>query len=362
VALAGLPAAWRAGRRMSAGVLGAGLLLSAPITAGLAGELAWLAWVVHLATGGLFCFAVGLLSRQLAVSGGPADLVGVAWGAAASRGVIALYFLGFVFGQAAIALAGGQLVAYGIGRGGARGSELAVALGIIAVAVVVAIAVRTVPGRVRSWRLGLTLVAGLAVCADPVLLRGSELLPALDGLYFWPAVFLLLFAGVGWEQSAKLAPGMRNTRELGVAVACAVGLTAAGYLLVGLTASTSSSAPWQSGFSTGLALCAAVLLASYCLTNILAAAGFLGTFTRAGLTARVVAVGGIVAGILLAAYALGARSWQLLAGPAIATWLIYTLTLGSGLRTRSPLLRLALLVPLIVLGLTAAVVLLKLRR
>src|SRR5262245_44577458 len=44
---------WRVGRQVAAGVLGAGLLLSAPITAGLAGPLAGLAWVVHLVTGGL---------------------------------------------------------------------------------------------------------------------------------------------------------------------------------------------------------------------------------------------------------------------------------------------------------------------
>lgn len=346
VTSAGLPAAWRVGRRVSAGVLGAGLLLSAPITAGLAGELAWLAWVVHLVTGGLFCFGVGLLARTGGVRGG----------------FDGLYFLGFVFGQAAIALAGGQLVAYGIGRGGARGPELAVALGIIGIAALVAIAVRTVSDRLRSWRLGLTLVIGLAVCADPALMRGSDLLPAVDGPQFWPAVFLLLFAGVGWEQSARLAPALRDTRQLGLAVGCAVALTAAGYLLAGWTASASSSAPWPSGFSAGLALCAAALLLSFCITNILAAAGFLRTFVRGGLPARVAAVAGTVAGILLAAYAFGARSYQLLAGPAVATWLIYTLTLCSGLRTRSPLLRLALLVPLALLVLTAVLVLLKLRR
>jgi hypothetical protein len=61
----------------------------------------------------------------------------------------------------------------------------------------------------------------------------------------------------------------------------------------------------------------------------------------------------VVAAILLVCGALGGRVFQLLGGPAVATWLIYTQALCSGLRLRDRSLRLALAIPLGLLAVTA---------
>jgi amino acid efflux transporter len=351
--------AWQAGRSLAGGVLGAGLLLSAPVTAGLAGRLAWLAWLTQLIVGGAFCFAVGRLARYRGRAGGLADLVATTWGSAGGRLITALYLAGFITGQAAIALAAGDLIDYALGRPGTVTLAVGVAIGIVAVAAAVAAAGLRVPDPARRWRLWLALALGLALCADPILLHGSGLRPG-TGQEFWPAVFLLLFAGVGWERSAALAVRLPGTRRLATAVLIGWVMVAAGYLLVGLTAASaglSGSSPWPHGASALLAAAAAAALASFCATNVEAAAGFLGALSpgRPGtLAGRAGSVGAVVALILLSTVRTGWQSWQLLAGPAAATLLIYCAALCSGWRTASWELRRTLAAALSMLAFLAA--------
>jgi amino acid efflux transporter len=351
---------WRTGLLLASSVLGVGLLLSPPITAGLAGPRSWLAWSVHLVTGGLFCLGLGLTARLSGSTGGVAGLVAAVWGEPGRRGVDALYLAGFVAGQAAIALAAGQFAAYAVGRADSTGLAFAVALATVAVAAAIAVAVHGVRASLRSWRVGLALLVGLALAADPVLLRGSGLLPVVEARQFWPAVFLLLFAGVGWEQSARLAHGLRDTRELGWAIGFGTVVISGGYLLVGTTASSaglSGSARWPTVVSTSLASLVALLLASFCLTNIQTAAGFVRVVMPrrpAGHAGRVVVVGTAVLMVLLAGARAGWQPHQLLAGPAVATWLIYVLVLSSGVRTAEVLVLRMLVIPAGLLVYTAA--------
>lgn len=351
--------AWQAGRSLAGGVLGAGLLLSAPITAGLAGRLAWLAWLAQLIVGGAFCFAVGRLARFRGRTGGLAELVATAWGPVGGRLITALYLAGFIAGQAAIAVAAGRLIGYALGRPDSRILAVGVAIGIVAIAAVAAAVGLRVPDPARRWRLWLALALGLALCADPILLRGSGLRPG-TGQEFWPAVFLLLFAGVGWERSAALAARLPNTRRLARAVLIGWVMVAAGYLLVGLTAAEAGlggSSPWPHRVSVALAAMAALLLASFCATNVEAATGFLGALspsrpsTRAG---RAGLVGAVVALILLSTVRTGWQSYQLLAGPATATLLIYCAALCSGWRMANWELRRTLVIPLSLLAFLAA--------
>lgn len=102
-------AAWQGGSALALAVLGAGLILSPPITVGLAGRQAWLAFLAHLVAGGTFCFAVGVLGRMRGPVSGLAEL-------GATRVVTGLYLGGFIAGQAAIALTAGWLIRYALGR------------------------------------------------------------------------------------------------------------------------------------------------------------------------------------------------------------------------------------------------------
>jgi hypothetical protein len=356
------PSVLRTGLALASGVLGVGLIMSAPITAGLAGDIGWLAWLAHLVIGGLFSFAAGLLALSRGPVTGLADLVGSAWGSTGSRTVTALYLGGFIVGQAAIALTAGRLIGYTLGLTGVSALSDEVAAGIAASVVAIAAGLNLgryrLPDVARQWRVPAALVLGLALSANPAALRGSLMLPAVGGTAFWPAVFLLLFAGVGWERSAALASSLRGARSLGVAVLVGWSMVSAAYLLVGAVADTvgrGSQPSWAPGLSRTVAGLAAILLASFCVTNLEAAAGFLSKVVSriarpAGIGAVAMAVGVILACALVA----GWQSYQLLAGPAVATLAIYLITLCSGLRSGGRLLTLALAVPLVLLVLTTA--------
>lgn len=356
------PAVLRAGLALATGVLGVGLILSAPITAGLAGDLGWLAWLTHLVIGGLFSFTAGLLALSRGPVTGLADLVGSAWGSTGSRTVTALYLAGFIVGQAAIALTAGRLIGYTLGLAGASALSDDVAVGSAAAVVAIAAGVNIgryrLPESVRKWRVPAALMVGLALSADPATLRGSLMLPAIGGAAFWPAVFLLLFAGVGWEKSATLANSLRSARALGLAILVGWSIISAGYLLVGAVAETvgrGSQYSWSPDMSRMVAGLAAVLLTSFCVTNIEAAAGFLSKI--ASRVARPVGTGAVAlaVGVTLAcARAVGWQSYQLLTGPAAATLAIYLITLCSGLRSGRRLPTIALSVPLALLVLTTA--------
>ena len=340
---------------------GLGVLLSVPITAGLVGGRSGLAWSAHLVTGGLLCVGLGLRARLPDTTGGVVGLVASAWGRLGGQTVTALYLAGFIVGQAAIVLTAGQFAAYVVDRPGATGVVVGTAITTVVVAATVAATVHAVPAAARHWRIAAAWPVGLALAADPALLRGSGLLPATDVRQFWPAVFLLLFAGVGWEQSAKLAHRVRDTRELVRAVALAVAvISGGGYLLAATTASSvgrDATTPWPAAGSAALAVAVATLLATFCITNIHTAAGFVRALTRrhpARQLGQVAVVATPILVILVAATHADWRPHELLAGPAVAVWFIYMLALVSGLWGSGPGLKLALIAPSVLLLLTAA--------
>ncbi len=316
-------------------VLGAGMILSPPVTAGLAGGQGLLAFLEHLAVGGTFSLAVGMLGRRRGQVSGLADLAGTR----VSRLVTGLYLAGFISGQAAIALTSGWLIGFGL----QTGSELVAVIfgiGVVAVVVLANLAGLRLPGRARNWRVLITFLFAVALCSDHNLLRVSEMLPAVHGRELWAAAFLLLFAGVGWERSAVLASSAGSGRSLAAAVVFGWTLAGSGYLVlwgIVATAGRTGSVPWPAGWSRVLALLTAVLLASFCMTNVDAAGGFLARLVStlrwpgpARRPATVIAVGAAVCLVLACALAGNWHAYQLLAGPAAAALLIYLTVLGCG--------------------------------
>lgn len=370
--------AWQGGLAIALAVLGAGLILSPPITVGLAGRQGWLAFLAHLVLGGTFCFAVGVLGRIRGPVSGLAELAGKAgWPAfgrvGAARVVTSLYLGGFIAGQAAIALTAGWLIGYVLnGSGRSAASNLMAVgsgVGVIVFAVAVNAAGRSVPRSARNWRILVAFLLAVALCSDPGLLRASEMLPVIRGPEFWTATFLLLFAGVGWERSAALASSVGSDRAMARAVLSGWVIVAAAYLVLCVIAEISRGAGqgvWPSAMSRSLALLAAALLASFCVTNVEAASGFLVTLApvagkpdRLSRPAAAVAVGTAVSLVLACALGAGWHAYQLLAGPAVATLLIYLIALCSGLKReageqRDRRLIVVLTAPLALLLFTAA--------
>jgi amino acid efflux transporter len=343
---AGLAARWplRAGLGLALAVLGAGLVLSPPITAGLAGRLGPLAFGTHLVLGGSFSLAAGLLGRWHGPVTGLAELAATTSGPTLSRAVTTLYLGGFIGGQAAIALTAGRLIGFVCLRAGQSPAADLIAAGVSAGIVTIAAGVnmvgRRVPDTARRWRVLVAFVLGLALCTDPSLLLASQMWPAAHAAAFWVAVFLLLFAGVGWETSAALAGSVRSAMSMAAAVTTGWAIVSACYLLLALVADAAGgrNAPvWPADASRLLALLSAGLLASFCVTNVEAAAGFVLKLAPGRLSqpSSAVAVGTAV--ILLLACALGARwySYELLAIPSTATLLIYLTTVCSGMRPQN---------------------------
>jgi hypothetical protein len=185
---------------VAAGVLGVGVLVLPALTTGRAGVAAW---IYHLVAGTLLVLAL----RRVADGGGVADLARRALGPAPAAAVRWYYLVGVTVGQAAVAGLAGALLAFALG--GPRALAPVLALATLAVSAVAAAAGWAFPARTPA-----TAAAAVAVLAGTAVLAPGVLPAALDraGIAATPppgllaAVFLLLFAFVGWESVLRL-PG-----------------------------------------------------------------------------------------------------------------------------------------------------------
>jgi hypothetical protein len=346
-------AALRLGVRLAGSVLGVGMLLVPPVALGLAGTAAPAAWLVHLALGASVAVALGLLARSRPEgSGFIADLTGSVLGTWARHTVLALYLAGFVGGQAAIAVAAGGFATVALG-GSNTASVVPVVAGLVLVAATAGAALGVTLGdRGRRVRLAATGVLAFVGCVRPELFVGTGLVPTGD-TWFGAAVFLMFFAGVGWETTARLGPDSRGPGEFLAAVV--TGVLLFGAVNVGLSWMLQSQPAGNTGtFVRAAALAATMLLGAFCLTNIAAAARFAG---RLGLPGGPVAVGCGCLGVLLVANFAHWGTAELLVVPAAATMAAYLLAMAAavrGGRTPARLFGAAALLGMIVLAVVLA--------
>lgn len=332
--------AGRLGSALAGNVLGAGMLVVPPIAAGLAGVLAPAAWVIHLLLGAVFSAALGSLA--LARPAAPASIVGLTGavlGRRAGTALVAVYLCGFVVGQAALATVAGRFAAL---CSDAMRSAAALALAVLVIAAATAGCLGGVtlgPGA-RRIRLLVTLVLAVYGCARPDLFQAAGLVPGTH----WPAaaLFLLLFAGVGWEGSARLASRAGTQRCLMATVGLGAAMVATVFLglvlLLGVPGSHGPAA--LNGPDRIAAGCAVPLLLCYCLTNVAAAAQFARTLGMRGDRTATASVGTGCLMVLLGGAAIGLGPAGLLAGPASATLTGYLLACAACLRGGSAATRL----------------------
>jgi amino acid efflux transporter len=345
---------------LSRGVLGAGMLVMPPVVMRLASGYALLAWSYQLAVGAAVSLLLALWVRGEAVPLSLASAAARGLGERAGWVVNAVFAVAFTSGQAAIAWFAAASVTAGFGA--SRWVTPAVTLGVILTALSAALSPLRVPAallRARPWATGLT-AAACAWCVWPSGPGQSALNPAGLGLGagFWLAVLTLFFAGVGWEAVTRAVPGRdlspgRVTQGvgLGVAVIASVYLTLAA--LAGLRPTAAPASGWA---HAGLGVIAAILLTSYCFTNIRTASGIAarlnpGWRPTRGLT---LAVGALCLFFCL----LGDRDGGvpfLLLGPAAAAVTGYTAGALAVLRQGSPPLR--ALAAVVLLALAAPVAL-----
>jgi amino acid efflux transporter len=326
-----LRATWRVGLGLAGSVLGAGMLLVPPVTAGLAGDGAPAAWLITLLIGAGFSACLGLVARSVSDQRKSIfDVVGATLGDRARRVVLATYLAGFVIGQGAIAVAAGGFLAYALGLPGH-----AYLLGMLVLALATAASAGGVVlgDRSRRLRLAMTGAIALACCAWPQVFTASALLVP-DPTWFGGALFVVLFAGVGWESSARIAPGLTDGRTVLRGVMMGAGFVLTGYLLlVVLLSQRISTAHADSSALRGLAALAAVVLTVYCLTNITAAARFVPALGGPDAGVARTGVGAASAAVVAIAAMPGWTVAGLLAGPSLATWLSYLLTMFGGARS-----------------------------
>jgi len=275
-----------------------------------------------------FSACLGLVARALSEKRESIfDVVGATLGGRVRRVVLATYLAGFVIGQGAIAVAAGGFLAYGLGQ-----PEHAYLLGALVLASATAASTGGVVlgDRGRRLRLAVTGAIALACCALPQVFTAPALLIP-DPNWFGGALFVVLFAGVGWESSARIAPGLADGRTVIRGVAMGAGLVLTGYLLLVVVLSQRlPAARTDSSAVRGLAVLAAAVLVVYCVTNIAAAARFMHALGGPG--GRVARTGVGAAGVAVVAIA-AMPGWTvtgLLAGPSLATWLSYLLAMFGG--------------------------------
>ncbi|HEY5836772.1 hypothetical protein, partial [Streptomyces sp.] len=324
--------AGRLGSALAENVLGAGMLVVPPIAAGLAGAFAPAAWAVHLLLGAVFSAALGALAlARPAAPASIAGLTGAVLGRRAGTALVAVYLCGFVVGQAALATVAGRLAAL-VWDATRPAVTLASAALVLAAATAGCLGGVTLGPGARRLRSLVTLALAGYCCARPGLFRAAGLVPDTH----WPAaaVFLLLFAGVGWEGSARLAARAGTRRRL----MASVGLGASGVAVVFLGLALLLGDPGShgpaalNGLDHAAAGCAALLLACYCLTNVAAAAQFARTLGVAGDRTATASVGAWCLAVTLGGAALGLGPAGLLAGPASATLTGYLLACAACLR------------------------------
>jgi amino acid efflux transporter len=322
--------ATRAGAELAGAVLGAGLLIAPPVVASVAGTLAPAAWLIHLGAGAVFSAVLAVLACTATGAGSIADVTGTVLGGWARRTVLWAYLGGFTVGQAAIALAAGGLIAAALGVPGHSGGASGLALAILAAATAGAVAGVGLGHRARRWRLVITGLLALVGCARPELFGAAALLSSSSHPRLAAAVFLLFFAGVGWEASARLAPGTGaplRTVAVGALLVTAVYMSLALLLSVrGPGASATGPVIRAAAFAGGL------VLMSYCLTNIIGAARFVVALGGPDRPWVRLAVGGTSMLTVALAFRVGWGVAALLTVPCLAAWIGYVLATFAAVR------------------------------
>lgn len=335
---------------VATGVLGAGMLVMPPVVAGLAGTDSLSVWTAHILLGGAVSLLLALLVRGRT---GPAPLAastGVLLGRWAERLVDAVYALAFTAGQAAIAwftaacaLAAVEGTVRPPGTAG-----LLVALGVLGVALALALSPLRLSStllRRRPWVTGAVALA-CAALAWPLVSPDASTPLTLPGVRpegaLWLALAALFFAGVGWEAVTSAVPTTRTTAGR-TAAGVGLGVVVVAVVYLGLAAVREAAAPEPLPVWARLSLGAtvAVLLTSYCFTNIRTAARIAARLRPDGAGSSrmlVAAVGAVCCGFAVAGGREGAVPLLLL-GPALGAFTAYTTGAVAALRHGGPLLR-----------------------
>ncbi|MFB7630282.1 hypothetical protein ACFC0M_04945 [Streptomyces sp. NPDC056149] len=305
-------------------VLGAGTLLLPVALAPLAHSGA----VSLVVAGALLVWSLLIGAAGGTRGSGPAGFVRARLGPRTTNVVHGLYFGGFAVGQAVVVGAAGQFVADG---------PAAVALGVVLLCLAAGLAAAgaNLSPAVRTARLVATLALALV----------WWLFPGTFGLDpgrspFGAAALIavpVLFAWVGLEGSLPALRSPRAATTLGVVL----GLVGAAALYGVLLNPPGSAALGPPAVRSALAWAAAVVLGTYCLTNLRAVGARWNTL-RSGPGEAGAARGpgrpGIVVAVALAGTALGlaaAFHWSiavLLLGPGTATAAIYAVLAVAALR------------------------------
>ncbi|SEK91357.1 hypothetical protein [Streptacidiphilus jiangxiensis] len=361
---------------LAGGVLGAGMLVAPPVVAALAAGDSLLVWAAHILLGGSVSLLLSALVRARLGPDTLSGAVGALLGRWARRAVDGVFAVAFTAGQAAIAWFAATCLltaAHGtVPRPGA--GVLLLALGMLAMAVAAALGPLSLPGavlRLRPWVVGALALADAVWVWPAVHTAGPPTPLAVTGwspfAVRWLAFAALFFAGVGWEAVTRVVPtaaaGPRRTVVgvvLGTATVAVVylGLAEAQRLAAG-PEPESAPAPlrWL------LAGATAVVLTSYCFTNVRTAARIAARLrptepgrTEPGRTEPGKALIGAVGAACCAFACLGTRDGAvplLLLGPAAAAVTGYALAAVAAVRRGHPLLRVGAAVVLLVLLATA---------
>ncbi|WP_282692519.1 amino acid:polyamine antiporter [Streptomyces sp. CC208A] len=353
--------------RLSRGVLGAGMLVMPPVVVALAGGDGPLVWTAHLLLGGSVALVLAALVRARLGPVSLAGAVGALLGGWAERAVDGVFAVAFTAGQAAIAwFAAVSLLSAADGSPPRAGTDgLLLALGVLVVAGAAALGPVALPVTVLRWRpwvAGALAVACAAVGWPGVPAGGADTALAPSGLSsggaLWLALAALFFAGVGWEAVTDAVPSVaagRGRTYAGVVLGTAG--VAVVHLGLALLQGRGGQGPVPVPLRWGLAGATAVVLTSYCFTNIRTASRIAarlrpdgrGPAGRPPGKALVTAVGAACCAFAWAG-ARGGAVPLLLLGPAAAALTGYALGAVAAVRHGGPPLRCAGVLLLLVLG------------
>ncbi len=345
--------------RLAEGMLGIGLLLVPPLGAALAGPggavggTALAAWALVCVFSLSWCLVIGAAGGT--ERSGPIAFVRERLGPRAATAGTAMYLGGFVVGQAAIALAAGAYAAHALARFAAAGPRsngvpfMAYPIGASVLLTAAVLAWRGVALSAHARRVRLIMVLALAWSCwlRPDLLTdvagvGHSVQDVLQlGL-------LMLFAAVGMESAVPAsAETTAPTRRMLIgAVAGGIAVVGAVYA-VPLQPLPATDGPVSAGTEVTralLGLLAAAVCGAYCLTNLRAAAGFLGELRA--VRSKVLeaerpatSVWWPAGAALLVLGLAAARGWDsgtLLTGPAVMTLAIYSTMLFAACGRQRP--------------------------
>ncbi|WP_211481528.1 hypothetical protein [Actinopolyspora xinjiangensis] len=271
------------------------------------------------------------------------------------------FTIAFAAGQAAIAwFVSACLLTASTGSLPRPGTAaLLLALGVLAVAVLAALSPIKPSDtvlRMRRWGTGVLALACVISGWPAVPAMGSPTPLAPSGLSpdaaQWLALAALFFAGVGWESVTNVVPaGVTNLRRITIGVALGVTCVAVVYLgLASLLRLSAGAAVVPEQLSAplnwGLAGVTAIVLTSYCWTNLRTAARIAqrlyGSGRRSAERGPAKAVVAVVGAACCAFVWVGARDGAvplLLLGPAAAALIGYGLAALAAVRCGGPFLR-----------------------